>query len=182
MAQGKLLYTLKTIIILSRRELMAERFNELSTSVGKMIECCITSITHLGVFVEVGNGISGLIHYSELSIPRVRSFKELGFDIWDKISAKILSVNENFQVSLNYKDQFENMALSLNRNDLIVVQILEQHNHDGYFGYINPNTPILVDIPSDVHCHYGDKILARVKNRKSHHPTNLNVVLHSLLG
>lgn len=169
----------KATIILSRKNLMLDAFNSLANSIGETIECCVTGINSFGVFVDAGNGISGLIHYKNLCIPRVRKYSELGFDVGDKINAKLISINEDFKVDFNYKDQFENMALTLNTNDLVIATVLENLNHDGFFGYVNPNTPVLIDVPHDVSFAYGDKILARVKNAKQHHPDKLNLVFVS---
>jgi ribosomal protein S1 len=170
-----------TMIKLNRKILMLDAFNFVSNSIGKTVECCVTGIVAFGVFVDVGNGLSGLIHHKDLCIPRLKDFRELGFDVGDKITAKIIDVNDNFQISLNYKDQFENMALTTNRNDLVIATILKQHNNDGFFGCTNPNTPVLIDIPSDVNCYYGDKILARAKAPKKKHPDKLNLVFHSFV-
>ena len=46
---------------------------------------------------------------------------------------------------------------------------------DGYFGYLNPNTPVLINVPHDFKCKYGDKIVARVKSPKKAHPERLNL-------
>lgn len=167
------------IIMLSRKETMLDAFNIISNSIGETVECCVTGISPFGVFVDIGNGISGLIHYMNLCVPRVRRYSELGFDVGDKIKAKITGVNDKFQVELNYKDLFENLAFSLNPDDITFVTILERHNGDGYFGYLNPSTPVLVDVPPDVDCNYGDKVVARVKNSKQHHPDKLNLVFVS---
>lgn len=163
------------IIILSRKELMLDAFNIISNLIGEETECSITSFSSFGAFVDVGFGVSGLIPFKELSLPRIRDLSDMGLNIGDKITAKILSVDDNFHVTLNYKDQFENIALTLDIGDLITVTLLDQHNSDGYFAYFNPNTSILVDVPVGGPFSYGDRVVARVKKFKSLHPSKLNL-------
>jgi len=90
--------------ILSRKGTMLKAFDFISNSIGKEIECCITSFESYGVYVDVGNGIDGMIHFKELCIPRVNHFSDIGINIGDKITAKIISVDNKFHVSLSYKD------------------------------------------------------------------------------
>lgn len=168
-------------ITLSRRRNMLEAFDFLSKSIGKNIECCVTSISTFGVYVDCGNGISGFIHFTELCISRVSHFSEI-VNVGDKITAKILSVDcDKFHISLNYKDQFENLSLILNPEDLLETTILKRLNADGYFAYLNPNTSAVVDIPEDVSCNYGDKIVAKVKGRRSEHPEQLRLTFVSFI-
>lgn len=168
------------IIVLSRKEPMLSTFYELSNSIGKTIECCITSFCSFGVFVDAGNGVSGLIVWKHLSVSRLNSPSDLGFAVGNKITATILSVDENFHVNLNYKDQFENSALTLNTDDLIVVKTLKRHNYDGYFVFINPNTSGLMDVPSNLHINYGDNVIARVKGPRPNNPSQLRLTFVSM--
>lgn len=170
------------LITLSRKELMNETFCELSNSVGETIECCVKSFSSFGVFVDAGNGISGLIHYKDLSLPRIYDYTELGFNIGDKITAKLISVDKpKYHVSLSYKDQFENLALKLNRNDLVKAVILDPINENGFFAYLNPNTPAVIDFPPDSLCNYGDKVVAKVKGCRANHPEELKLTFVSFI-
>lgn len=160
-------------ISLSRKENMINAFNVISDSVGEIIDCCITAITSFGVYVDAGNGISGLIHHSQLTTPRLNNLSEIGINVGDKITARILEVNENFQVSLNYKSQFENLAYKLNSGDLIEARILKRVNDYGFFAYLNPNTSSIIDVPIDLP--YGTKVVALAKKQSSIHPERLRL-------
>lgn len=165
----------KLNIILSRKETMYESFNSISNSIGKQIRCCVTNISSFGIFVDVGNGISGLIHYTNLCISRVDKFSDIGIKIGDEITATVVAVDENFHVTLNYKDQFENLAFSLNPGDLIEATILEPLNKKGYFAYLNPNTAAVIDVPEHLSFNYGDKVVAIVKGTRTNHPDQLKL-------
>lgn len=169
------------IITLSRKELMLNAFNSISNSIGKEVECCVTSFSTFGVFVDVGNGISGLIYYKQLCLPRVESFSDVGISIGDKITATILDVDEkNFHVNLNYKDQFENLVTTLEEGDLIIVKALKPHNDDAYFVFANANTSALMDTPPNLDINYGDNVVARVKGPRPNNPEQLRLTFVSL--
>ena len=64
----------------------------------------ITNITDFGVFVEIEEGIEGLVHVSELSQKRVKSTSEL-FAIGDSVSAVVKSIDvKNRKIRLSIKD------------------------------------------------------------------------------
>lgn len=168
-------------ITLSRRENMLEAFDFLSKSIDKDIECCVTSISTSGVYVDCGNGISGFIHYTGLCTSRVMHFSEI-VTVGNKITAKVISVDDTkFHVSLNYKDQFENLAFVLSPDDFIEAIILRPLNDSGYFVYLNPNTSAVVDVSKDIPCNYGDKVVARVKGRRAEHPEQLRLTFVSFI-
>lgn len=170
------------IITLSRKENMQIAFEYLSSSVGEIIECSVKSFSSFGVFVDAGNGISGLIHSKDLSIPHVYDYTELGFDIGDKITAKVISVDAHkYHVKLSYKDQFENLALKLNHSDLIEAIVLDPMNDLGYFAYLNPNTPAVIDFPEEITCSYGSKVIASVKGPRANNPEELKLKFVSFI-
>jgi len=168
-------------VVLSRKDNMLKAFDIISNSIGKKIECCVSSFSSFGVFVDVGNGISGLIHYEDLCTSRVEHFSDIGLKVGDKITAKVIRVDNNFHVNLNYKDQFENLAYVLVRDDLIEATILKPINSSGYFAYLNPNTSAVVDVPENIPCSYGDKVLARVKGPRTNHPEDLRLTFVSFI-
>jgi len=167
------------IITLSRKDNMLNAFNTISELIGKNFECCVTSFSNFGLFVEIANGVSGLIVYQDLCSSRIDSPADIGINPGDKITAKLISVGENFHLNLNYKDQFENLAYSLNVNDLVECTILKPINDMGYFCYLNPNTYAVVDVPCEIPCHYGDKVIARVKKCRPTMPDKLRLTFLS---
>ncbi|MDR2199384.1 MAG: 30S ribosomal protein S1 [Deltaproteobacteria bacterium] len=60
--------------------------------VGKSVTGKINSITEFGIFVTLQEGIDGLIHYSQASIPKGKTLNEV-FNVGDEIGAKVLSIS-----------------------------------------------------------------------------------------
>ncbi|MCP3901582.1 MAG: 30S ribosomal protein S1, partial [Desulfobacteraceae bacterium] len=62
--------------------------------VGKEISGTITNLTDFGVFIELEEGIEGLVHVSEISKEKISSPKE-HFKITDTITAKVMNINSD---------------------------------------------------------------------------------------
>ncbi len=62
--------------------------------VGKEISGVITNLTDFGVFVELEEGIEGLVHVSEISKENIKSPKE-HYQIGDTITAKVMNINSD---------------------------------------------------------------------------------------
>ncbi len=73
-------------------------------STGSIVSGKITNLTEFGVFVEVEEGIEGLVHISELSHKRVKSASEV-YSVGDTISAVVKSVDvKGRKIRLSIKD------------------------------------------------------------------------------
>ena len=70
-------------------ESVAQRYE-----VGKEISGVITNLTDFGVFVELEEGIEGLVHVSEISKENVKSPKE-HYNIGETITAKVMNINSD---------------------------------------------------------------------------------------
>lgn len=70
-------------------ESVAQRYE-----VGKEISGVITNLTDFGVFVELEEGIEGLVHVSEISKENVKSPKE-HYKIGETITAKVMNINSD---------------------------------------------------------------------------------------
>ncbi len=70
-------------------ETVAERYE-----VGKQISGDITNLTDFGVFVELEEGIEGLVHVSEISKENIKSPKE-HYQIGETITAKVMNINSD---------------------------------------------------------------------------------------
>lgn len=68
---------------------------------GSVVEGTVESIMPYGAFVNIGNGISGLVHISQISQKRISSVHEV-LKEGQKVKAKILSTNDG-KVSLSMK-------------------------------------------------------------------------------
>ncbi|NQT09929.1 MAG: 30S ribosomal protein S1 [Desulfobacteraceae bacterium] len=77
---------------------VAERYE-----VGKEITGTVTNITDFGVFVELEEGIEGLVHVSEISAEKIKT--PVGeFNINDVITAKVMNINgEERRIGLSIK-------------------------------------------------------------------------------
>jgi len=70
-------------------ETVAERYE-----VGKKITGTITNVTDFGVFIELEEGIEGLIHVSEISKEKIKTPVGM-FNIGDIITAKVMNINSD---------------------------------------------------------------------------------------
>ena len=75
-------------------------------TVGQIVEGKITGITNFGVFVDLGDGKSGLVHISEVARSYVNDIKEF-VKLNDVVKAKILSIGDDGKISLSMKKALE---------------------------------------------------------------------------
>ncbi len=68
---------------------VAERYN-----VGKEITGTVTNLTDFGIFVELEEGIEGLVHVSEISKEKIKTPLEK-FKIGDVITARVMNINSD---------------------------------------------------------------------------------------
>ena len=73
---------------------------------GKIVEGKITGITKFGVFVDLGDGKSGLVHISEVARSFVNDINEF-VKINDVVKMKVLSVSEDGKISLSIRKALE---------------------------------------------------------------------------
>lgn len=71
-------------------------------SVGDIIEGKITGITNFGVFVDMGDGKSGMVHISEVAQTYVNDINEF-VKVGDTKKVKVLSIAEDGKISLSIK-------------------------------------------------------------------------------
>jgi small subunit ribosomal protein S1 len=70
-------------------ETVSERYE-----VGKEITGTVTNITDFGVFVELEEGIEGLVHVSEISKEKIKTPVGL-YNVNDVITAKVMNINSD---------------------------------------------------------------------------------------
>ena len=71
---------------------------------GSIVSGKVTNITDFGIFVEIEEGIEGLVHISELSSRRVKSSSEL-FSVGDSVSAVVKNLDpKSRKIRLSIKD------------------------------------------------------------------------------
>jgi small subunit ribosomal protein S1 len=93
--------------------------------VGKEITGTVTNITDFGVFVELEEGIEGLVHVSEITKEKIKT-PEGKFNVGDPINAKVMNINSDER----------RIGLSIKRLEIED----EQSLLDEYISNIGPST------------------------------------------
>ncbi len=75
-------------------------------TVGEIVEGKITGITNFGVFADLGNGKSGMVHISEVSRTYINDISEL-FKVGDVVKVKVMNVSDDGKISLSIKRALE---------------------------------------------------------------------------
>ena len=75
-------------------------------NVGEIVEGKITGITNFGLFLDLGEGKSGMVHISEVARNFINDINEL-FKVNDTVKAKILNIGEDGKISLSIKRALE---------------------------------------------------------------------------
>ncbi|AAP05212.1 30S ribosomal protein S1 [Chlamydia caviae] len=112
-------------ITLGVKQLSSNPWNEIEEMfpTGSNISGVVTKITAFGAFVELQNGIEGLIHVSELSEKPFSKIEDI-ISIGDSVSAKVIKLDpDHKKVSLSVKEyladkQHDHMDTDLNNLDL----------------------------------------------------------------
>lgn len=97
----------KKRLILSARELLREQADEekkariSNVEVGLVTEGTVESLQPYGAFVSLGNGISGLVHISQISAKRIKHPSAV-LHVGDTVKVKVIAV-KNGKLSLSMK-------------------------------------------------------------------------------
>ncbi|MDD7218651.1 MAG: S1 RNA-binding domain-containing protein [Clostridia bacterium] len=104
----------KNRLILSAKELLREKAEEekknkiSNVQVGFVTEGVVESLQPYGAFVDLGNGISGLVHISQICEKRIRKPSEV-LNVGDKVKVKVIAVKDG-KLSLSIKEAQDMMA------------------------------------------------------------------------
>ena len=74
----------------------------MQVEVGQIVEGKITGITNFGVFVDLGDNISGMVHISEVARSYVTDIREFVKEN-DTVKMKVLSIGDDGKISLSIK-------------------------------------------------------------------------------
>lgn len=74
----------------------------MAIEVGQILEGKVTGITNFGVFVDLGEGKSGLVHISEIAQTYVNDVNE-HVKVNDVVKMKVLTISEDGKISLSIK-------------------------------------------------------------------------------
>ena len=75
-------------------------------TVGQIVEGKITGITNFGVFADIGEGKSGMVHISEVARTYVNDINEF-VKVGDTVKMKVLNIGEDGKISLSIKRALE---------------------------------------------------------------------------
>lgn len=70
--------------------------------VGKILEGKVTGITKFGVFVDLGEGKTGMVHISEVASTYVKEIRDFVND-GETVKVKVLSISEDGKIGLSIK-------------------------------------------------------------------------------
>lgn len=97
----------KKRLILSAREILREKAQEerkkkiSNVQVGLVTEGTVETLQNYGAFVNLGNGLSGLVHVSQISEKRIKTPSQV-LAVGDKVKVKIIGVKDG-KISLSMK-------------------------------------------------------------------------------
>ena len=104
--KSRLVLSGKAVDLERRRE---EREHKINMMVpGSIVKGKVESIQSYGAFIDLGGGISGLVHISQVAMKRVGSVEEV-LHVGDEVTAKILNTNDG-KVSLSIRAVEEDAA------------------------------------------------------------------------
>lgn len=103
--QEKLVLSAKVIL---KEEAAQERARKLAMVIpGSVLEGTVESLTAYGAFINLGDGLSGLVHISQISQKRIKKPSEV-LSVGDKVKVKVLNTNDG-KISLSMKALQEDM-------------------------------------------------------------------------
>ena len=117
-------------LILSAKELLRqkaeeERKNKISNiQPGFVTEGTVESLQPYGAFVDLGNGVSGLVHISQICEKRIRKPSEV-LAVGDKVKVKVTAVKDG-KLSLSIKEATDMMAKEVEEEEIQLPQSGEE--------------------------------------------------------
>ena len=101
-------------LILSAKEILREKAEEerkkkvSNLEIGLVTEGTVESIQSYGAFVDLGNGLSGLVHISQICEKRIKKPSE-AVAVGDKVKVKVTAIKDG-KISLSMKEASDMMA------------------------------------------------------------------------
>lgn len=117
-------------LILSAKEILREkaeeeRKNKISNiQPGFVTEGIVESLQPYGAFVDLGNGVSGLVHISQICEKRIRKPSEV-LAVGDKVNVKVTAVKDG-KLSLSIKEATDMMAKEVEEEKIEIPQSGEE--------------------------------------------------------
>lgn len=102
---------------------------EKTLPIGTVVKGVVTKITAFGAFIELENGIEGLVHVTELSDQAFGKVEEI-VAVGDEVTAKVIKLDpEHKKISLSIKDYLVEKNQE-NRDDIVVSQKEEKDDDE----------------------------------------------------
>lgn len=155
--------------ILSRKNLQQSALNYLSNSIGTNISASIETINSLGIWIDIGNGITSLLRPIEYSSTRFYNFEKF-LSIGDSITVKILDYDEStkhFTVSRKQADIMTNEELVIGNTYYVIPSKPVDDIPSGYFVEYSPNIAGILDVPNGIILKEGVPVKGYFKNINS---------------
>lgn len=103
--QEKLVLSAKVVL---KEEAAQEQAHKIAMIIpGSVLEGTVESLTNYGAFVNLGDGLSGLIHISQISLKRIRKPSEV-LHVGQNVKVKVLNTNDG-KIALSMKALQEDM-------------------------------------------------------------------------
>lgn len=119
----------KKKLVLSARELLKEKAAEerrakiSNVEVGLVTEGVVESIQPYGAFIDLGDGLSGLVHVSQISDKRIKS-PDAVLKTGDKVKVKVIAVKDG-KLSLSMKALKDVAAEEVHEEDIVLPEAEE---------------------------------------------------------
>ena len=98
-AEGRLILSAREIL---REQKKAEDAKKLaSVQVGSVVKGTVESLQSYGAFVRLENGLSGLVHISQISTQRIKSADQV-LHVGDEVDVKVIGIKDG-KISLSIK-------------------------------------------------------------------------------
>jgi S1 RNA binding domain protein len=88
----------------------------MGVTVGSIIDGKVTGITKFGAFVELGEGITGLVHISEVADAYVKDISDY-LKEQDTVKVKVVNIGENGKIGLSIKQAIEKPPVTVNNKN-----------------------------------------------------------------
>ena len=95
----RLVLSCKEVLLEKAREEKAKKIEAIE--VGSVLEGTVESLQAYGAFIDLGDGISGLVHISQISQKRIKKPSEV-LNVGDTVKVKVLKV-EDGKIGLSMK-------------------------------------------------------------------------------
>ncbi len=105
-SQNRLILSAKDVLKQEARAARKDKIN--SVKVGTVYDGKVESLKDFGAFVDIGDGLSGLVHVSQISTKRIKTPDEV-LKVGDEVKVKVIAVKDG-KLSLSIKALAENPA------------------------------------------------------------------------